>query len=227
MAQETFSEKLVKKSNSYYLKTKRARITRNEPRTRLTGNRLIFSGSLGLDYSGLDSNGKYVSFELKETHQGRLPMSGIRENQLDIMESEYSFGGRTFLLVYFHKFEEWFRLNWPEIKKVIDLGCRSIPIRYFRAFGSYIHCTDGFPLYLDPFVHKMREQLKVGFPDWMPKPPKKRPVEKSPSYDVTDMKERERRIKNAMTRGCKNAERKNIRVEIYKQIKLQEKFEEK
>jgi recombination protein U len=216
VARETRSERALKKSNHYYYKRGEAKVSKNDPHIRLFGKKAVFASSSGLDYSGVQKGGKHISFEVKETELLALPLSKIRMSQVDTMEKELGFGGVSFLLVLFKKKEEWYRLNFEQLKRLIDSPYGSIPLRFFRAFGYLIPSHLGFPEYLSPEAYPTSNLLKQDYPTWMPKPRPRRPVKPLPPIDHLDMDARKRRILNAMDRGCKNARRKEIEVERIK-----------
>lgn len=216
MARETRSERALKKSNLYYYKRGEAKISKNDPHLRFFGKKAVFASSSGLDYSGLLAGGKHLSFEVKETELLALPLSKIRMSQITTMEKESAFGGESFLLVMFKKVEEWYRLDYNVLKRILDSEFSSIPLRFFRAFGKLIPCHLGFPEYLSPESYPTSNILKKDFPTWMPKPRKRKPVKQVRINNPTDKEARKRRILNAIDRGCRNARRKEIEVEQIK-----------
>lgn len=213
VARETVSEKTLKKSNHYYYKRGMAHVTKNEPHLRIAKRRLMFSSSGGLDYSGIENGGKHISFELKETEKSVLPLGNIRMVQVDIMQRELKFGADAFLLVYFKKLNEWYRLNHEDLARVIDSPSASIPLRYFRAFGYMLPSHRGFPEYLSPEAHPTRNESKKDYPSWMPKARKRKPVTTITTPNPLDLDARRERIINAIGRGCKNARRKEIEID--------------
>ena len=218
---QTRSEGIVSSSNKFYRSTGQADVKKNDARVRFIRKegvtRALYAGSSGLDFSGVLRGGKYVSFELKETERDALPVSGIRETQLDTMEREWSMGCESFLLVLFTKVDEWYRLDWPDLKRVIDPGYGSIPSRYFRAFGMLVPSDKGFPEYLNPESYPTRNLLMSGYPSWMPQI-RSRSVAVVPmqKIDNRDLDSRRNRISAAMERGMKSAERRTQMVEIFR-----------
>jgi penicillin-binding protein-related factor A (putative recombinase) len=215
--QETESEKLVQLANRYYRRENLSRVKKNDPHMRFVrGQGVIFSGSSGLDFSGLKTNGQYISFEVKEIRGNSLPMQKIRTVQFDTMESESKLGADTFLLVFFSEHGEWYRLTWDNLDELLELGATSIPIRYFRAFGMSVPAPRGFPEYLSPESYPGKNGLKKDYPTWLPTTRRQRKIVRYAPVDHQDPEARKARIKKAMERGTKNALRKEEINQAYK-----------
>jgi penicillin-binding protein-related factor A (putative recombinase) len=214
---QTESEKLVQLANLYYRRENLARVKKNDPYMRFVrGQGVIFSSSSGLDFSGLKADGKYISFEVKEIQRDTLPMQQINTAQFDTMESESNLRAETFLLVFFSKHNEWYRLTWDNLDELLELGATSIPIRYFRAFGMTVPAPRGFPEYLAFESYPGRNSLRKDFPGWLPTKRRPRRVVKSPKIDHQDADARKKRIERAMQRGIRNAQIKEERDQAYK-----------
>jgi len=223
MAKETESESLVRISNLKYSKAGKGRIVKNDPEIRITNNRMFFSASRNLDYAGLLSDGNHIEFEVKQTQELSLPLRNLRMSQVEQMEVLKSLNATVFMLVYFESINEWYRLEWKDLDRMLQSNWGSIPLAYFRAFGYSIPNHEGWPDYLSPETHSLSSVLSKSFPHWMPKVRKKKPIVLIESPDHSDMDAREKRIINAIGRGIKNAGRKQQRVEVFKHQAIMDK----
>ena len=223
MAKETLSERLVRMACSGYLSSGRARIKKNDPYIRLIGGkerkRLIYSGSSGLDFSGVLKGGRHITFEVKETESMALPVDNIGTSQIDMMEREHGFGAEAFLLVLFKQNNQWYRLEYDGLKKVItDNDCRyaSIPLEYFRAFGRLVPNDDGTPDFLSPERHPAQASLEKTYPEWMSGHERRERTTPLTEKPYANNDERRARILGAIVAGIKNAEKRERMVELYK-----------
>jgi hypothetical protein len=168
-----------------------------------------------LDFQGcLAPSGQHIEFEVKETELQHLPVSNIRFSQIDQIEIMEKSGADTFLLVYFINEDEWYRLNAPELKLILDSEMRSIPLEYFRAYGFLVPNDHTWPDYLNPEAHPNANRLREHFR--FTKPQRKREVKPLPKIDHTDMESRKQRILKAMSRGVRSAEKKYQQVQFFK-----------
>lgn len=207
MARETLSEGLISTANNFYRKNKIAIIRKNEPMTRMINGRLIFSSSMGLDFTGYLKGGHHISFEVKETEKTFLPPQNIRGSQLIAMNNEEEMSIESFLVVLFKPLKEWYRIEARELIHVMKMDLSKIPVEYFQAFGKIIPTDNGWPDYLNPELHPMSNNLKKNMPEWIS--PKRRERKIKP-IDKPKQSRRER-IMDAMARGIKNAEKKQNR----------------
>jgi penicillin-binding protein-related factor A (putative recombinase) len=224
---QTHSEALVSLANRYYHRQGKCKIYKNDARIRQG----MFVASRGLDFSGVLEGGKYISFEVKETELDRLPIHNISIGQIDTMEREANMSENVFLLVCFrgknqknengHRVsdDEWYLLDWDNMRVVVDLNVTSIPKRYFQAFGMLVPSSKGYPEYLSPEAYPTRNSLREGFPDWIhvrkdvdvdaiPEPV-------SLSKEYLDPEKRRARIMKAMSRGVESAKRHEEKVQIF------------
>ena len=214
---QTESEKLVQLANLHYRKKNRARIKKNDPHMRFVrGQGVIFSSSSGLDFSGIKSDGHYVSFEVKETQRNSLHMQQISTVQLDTIEEETELKADTFLLVLFSKLNEWYRIGWYELNELLTFGATSIPLRYFRAFGMIVPAPRGFPEYLSAESYPTRNTLRKDFPEWLPTKRRQRKIVRSEPVNYRDPDLRKKRIDRAMERGIRSALEREERDQAYK-----------
>ena len=217
MAKETRSEALVRVANLHYERDNefRARIKKNDPAMRFTQQGLMFVASRGLDYDG-SVRGKHVEFEVKETGRNALPVTDIRDSQLDQMEALHGTGAETFLLVLFTAYEEWYRLEFEALQQVFTLKMRAIQKEYFQAFGYVVPAHDGWPHYLEPESHPLANQLRRDFVRPTPKE-RRQPARIVMSKNYLDPEQRKKRILAAMQLGVKNAEKKFQAVQVFKE----------
>lgn len=224
MAKETLSEKLVRAACAKYLASGIAKIKKNDPYIRIIKDdnkqsKMIYSGSSGLDFSGVMKGGQHISFEVKETENLALPIDSISTIQIDTIERELMFNADVFLLVMFKQKNQWYRLEHDYIKKVMndnDCGYASIPILYFRAFGMLVPNDDETPDFLRPEYHPARKTLAATYPTWMAGHERKqRAVQTLHPYRSEE--ERRLRIAKAVGIGIDNAKKKERKIEIYKQ----------
>ncbi len=215
MAKETLSEKMVKIACRKYERNGKLQVSKVDPGMRFTKQGAIFEQSRGLDFSGLMSCGKHIEFEVKETRKNLMPVGDIRESQLQKLEDLRRMNAETFLLIYFSARKEWYRVEPRDLINVIDMGHRSIPIAYLRAFGFLIPCDNGYPEFLSPESHPYCNTLKSSYPSWMPKIRKAKEVAQTPKINHLDSDARKKRILNAMDRGIKNAKRKKEQTKIF------------
>lgn len=220
MAKETISEKLVRSKCNEYQTSGIAKIKKNDPYIRLIDGKLIYSGSSGLDFSGIVKGGRYISFEVKETDNMSLPFDNISTTQVDTIEKEQRYGADSFLLVMFKKINQWYRLDYENLVKVMtDNDCKyaSIPIQFFQAFGFLVPNDDGMPDFLHPERHPKHSMLTKLYPAFMigheRREHQKQQLELTPI--ITD-EDRKKRIMTAVVQGIKNAEKKEHQVKIYK-----------
>ena len=224
----TISEKLISEANKYYLRKRIATIRKNDPKRTQKG---LFTSSTGLDFSGLMLGGAYVSFEVKETEHSYLLIDNIRFSQLNTMKRESEFGSDPFLIVFFKKKDEWYRLDYSLLEKVLEEYSK-IPIRYFRAFGKLIPINQEFhlglqprfPDYLNCESHPRSNELKKDFPTWMPKQIRKQVEKKRETIEqekigkiYLDPDKRKKRIMAAVERGITSAKRREEAVGVFKE----------
>lgn len=222
MAHETVSEKLVRIANSYYRKNKIADIEKTDAKMRLVGGsvkRVIFSGSTGLDFVG-NCGGKYLSFEVKETQRDALPIDSIKLSQISKMEKIKEFGGTAFLLCYFSETKEWFAIGHTDINHAIELNASCLQREYFIAFGRSVPSIShnefsAFPDFLHQEAHPLRDAMRQSFPAWLRYRRDPKPVEQLPNQKITIESYKER-VRAALIRGEKSAERREQKVQIFK-----------
>lgn len=83
------------------------------------------------DYYGV-YKGKYFSFEAKSTKLNSLPIANIKEHQINYLLDVKKFGGTSFFIICFQKFDEYF-IIFPEL--INNLPNRSLSIQRARENG--------------------------------------------------------------------------------------------
>jgi hypothetical protein len=146
-----------------------------------------------------------------------LPIDNINTTQVDTMERELKFDADVFLLVMFKKINQWYRLDYEYLKKIMcdnDCGYASIPLQYFRAFGHLVPNDDGIPDFLCIERHPEQKTLVETYPSWMAGHERhKREVLEIKPY--RDENERKSRIKEAVIAGIKKAQIKSQQIKIW------------
>ena len=217
---QTYSESLVSLANKYYHRQGKCKIYKNDAHIRQG----MFVASRGLDFSGVLEGGQYISFEVKETELNHLPIHNISMGQIDTIENEAHMSENVFLLVCFKSKikgqDEWFLLDWDNLRVLVDLEATSIPKRYFQAFGMLIPSSKGYPEYLSPEAYPTRNSLRDGFPDWIHVRGQKdfyetKPEQVSMIKEYLDPDKRRARIMKAMTKGIENAEKHEKTVQVF------------
>ena len=202
------SEYLVEDANAHYLHTNEAKVKKCDARIRMVNGQVFHASSTGLDYAGLLYGGKHLEFEVKETIEQSLHTNNIRISQIDRMRDLDLTGAETFLLVYFSKLNEWYKIYFRHLEKVLSYS--SIPVEYFRAFGYIVDNTHSYPEYLKHRDHDDKQKLQNKYPSYMPsfKQSRERKVVTEPPRDYTDTNKTKQRILEAIEKGCKNAQKK-------------------
>jgi recombination protein U len=217
MSRETYSEKMVRIAAAFYKKNKIADIEKVDAKMRIIGSgkikRIIFSSSSGLDFVG-NFQGKYISFEVKETENDDLHIDKINPEQISKMQKIREFGGISFLLCLFKKTGEWFSIGPHEICNAIEINAAYLQKEFFISFGKSVPCIK-FPDFLNNEKHPLHEVYGKTFPSWI----KYRRERVAPNpypaigHDIDSYKER---VRNALTRGIKSAEGRERKVQIFK-----------
>lgn len=207
------SERLVEEMNDYYTKQNVAKIKKIDARIRIAKGQVIYGSSVGLDYGGLLWGGKHVEFEVKETAKSTLPIANIRISQIDRIETLQEMGSETFMLVFFSQLNDWYKIYIPELRPALEYN--SIPVEYFRGFGSVVQLIGTLPDYLCSVHperhHPDRDVYQKLFPNYMPKKSTVKVVSENIPEDRIDYANKavmKDRIRMAINRGCQNAKDK-------------------
>ncbi len=109
-------ERLIDRSNDYYLKAGVARIDKAATPVKVTSitddGRIAegyFEKKSTVDYYGI-AQGVYISFDAKQTAQKSFPLKNIHEHQIQYMMDVSRHGGVVFLIVEFTKTQSYYLL---------------------------------------------------------------------------------------------------------------------
>lgn len=136
-------ERLIDKSNKEYLfgtglmKNYIASVHKiPTPVTILKKNKNLLTGfnTRGefVDYVGTMIGGFSIAFDAKETKGKSLPLANIHESQYKFLSTWYSLGAVTFLVVHFTDLDEYYRIDFKELREAWNnkesgkRGCKSI-----------------------------------------------------------------------------------------------------
>lgn len=95
-----------------------------------------------VDFVGI-AKGKMIAFDTKNTNAESIPFNNIKEHQEDYLLKVDELGGKAFLLIYFAKHKELYRLDikeYMDIKESLDR--KSIPYAYFRDMKDSVKSSD-------------------------------------------------------------------------------------
>ncbi|ASP28568.1 Holliday junction-specific endonuclease [Spiroplasma corruscae] len=92
------------------------------------------------DYVGI-FNGIYIEFEAKETEKKYFPLQNIKPNQVKKLNKINEHKGISFVLIYFHIFNEIFLMPSIHIK---EFKVKKIPYEYFCSNYQKINFENGF-----------------------------------------------------------------------------------
>ncbi len=108
-------------------------------------NKNIFKCSIykksTIDYYGIYKN-KFIVFEAKETEKEYFSIYNIKEHQINYLKKINNMGGIGFFVLYFHKFNLFFKIKPDYIKNKMD-------INYLKEKGTIIKLS--YPLKLEIF----------------------------------------------------------------------------
>ena len=100
------------------------------------------------DYYGV-YKGKFIAFEAKSTKLNSLPLANIKDHQIKYLLDVQKMGGKTFFIICFQKFDEYFIV---QTETIINLEKKSLSIDVARKEGIQIELI--YPGIID-FVEKI------------------------------------------------------------------------
>lgn len=147
-------EEMIEISNNYYLNANIATINKvptNVKVLKTVDNYHIIDGyfqeSKFLDFVGA-FKGKYLEFDAKETaSHTSFPMSNIKRYQIERIRTVLSFGGISFLIIYFKARNEIFLVDGNLIIKAYDDNEKSI--EYGKIKETSILIKEGYLVPVD------------------------------------------------------------------------------
>ena len=148
-------ESALNKQNLILRKKDEALIVKKEVPLQVTERGIVATMST-VDYTGLVKGGKFIAFEAKETQsKTSIPLSNIKQHQLNYLELVKSLGGIVFFVIHFKKVsEEIYIVPITLISRYFyNENRKSIPISEFKDewktnINDYL--TKGLELYGDP-----------------------------------------------------------------------------
>ena len=103
-----------------------------------------------VDYVGTMIGGFSLAFDAKETKQKSLPLANIHESQYKFLSTWYSLGAITFLVVHFSELDEYYRIDFKELRdawnNALEGGRKSIPASSLK---NRIIVKDGILHYME------------------------------------------------------------------------------
>ncbi|AOG60217.1 Holliday junction-specific endonuclease [Spiroplasma helicoides] len=102
------------------------------------------------DYIGI-YKGSYLEFEAKETSLDHFSFSNIKQNQIDKLNQIKELMGISFLIIYFHKYNEFFGISLEEVK---NYKSKKIPYSWFKEFGYKLE-FDKIHLNIVPYINHL------------------------------------------------------------------------
>lgn len=141
-------EEWVMYANNGYLNKGIARIDKIPTPTVVNPNKgyAYYKSKSTVDFIGFINNGPGIAFDCKETGLSRLPLKLVHQHQIDYLKDIHNLGHKAFILVYFTKQQEAYRLSFIELeKKWLDWkanpgvrGKGSIIIEDFKFSGARV-----------------------------------------------------------------------------------------
>ena len=114
-------ERLVEKTNNFYKKMGMALVqkvptpTKNIGRERNGMPKLVYQKGEWVDFLGL-WNGKSITFDTKEIKLESFPFAKLHDHQYEFMKDFNRFGGKSFLIIHFTKYDEYFLVPFEILK---------------------------------------------------------------------------------------------------------------
>ncbi|MCI2896241.1 Holliday junction resolvase RecU [Staphylococcus hominis] len=98
-------------------------------------NKAYYKSKGTVDFKGLDKEGRFIAFDTKNTNGTSLPLSNIKQHQVDYLQEIKAMNGSAFFLIYFSKYKELYRLDIATYLSAIKvLDRKSIPYSFFDEF---------------------------------------------------------------------------------------------
>lgn len=102
-------------------------------------NKAYYKSKGTVDFTGLDKEGRFIAFDTKNTNGTSLPLSNIKQHQVDYLQEVKAMNGSAFFLIYFSKYKELYRLDIATYLSAIKiLDRKSIPYSFFNEFEPII-----------------------------------------------------------------------------------------
>ncbi|MEA4115308.1 Holliday junction resolvase RecU [Mycoplasma sp. 744] len=132
-------ETILNNTINYYFKNKLAIIEKKTLPIKFNSinkNKDIIGGHLfaksTVDYTGC-YNGLFVAFEAKSTNKLYLPKTNIKKHQIQYLDIINANGGKSFFIIFFSKIEEFYFIEFKQIKEYLD---KSIHYKIIKKQGK-------------------------------------------------------------------------------------------
>lgn len=111
-------EQIIEIANSQYRNKQIACINKVPTPTKILSNgKGFYSQKSTVDFAGTVIGGKFVCFDAKQTNQlNRFPLENIHDHQMEYMQEITWLGGIAFIIIYFKKLDEFYRLDFQYLK---------------------------------------------------------------------------------------------------------------
>lgn len=131
-----YTEALVNKTIDWYKENKIAIFRKSfVPIAFQEDANFFISGTADIDYYGI-YQGKYISFEVKETSKNYFLISNIKKHQIETLKEIFFHKGISFLLLNFLNGEnEIWIIFYSQIKKLIEKKIKQIKMSDVSKYG--------------------------------------------------------------------------------------------
>ncbi|WJP97083.1 Holliday junction resolvase RecU [Macrococcus bovicus] len=86
-----------------------------------------------VDFVGTLKGGRSIAFDTKQCKAPRMPLTNIKQHQIDYLTKVHELGGEAFLLILFTTENELYKLDISQLNVLgKELTRQSIPLQWFR-----------------------------------------------------------------------------------------------
>lgn len=131
-------EKVINNTNKMYAHRNIALISNIATPTKVVrkGDNLIgakYIEKSTVDFTGLTENGQFIAFDTKECQQTSFSFASVKSHQVEYLKKVKDLNGIAFILIYFRKVNELYRIDIDEFLDLMNnLDRKSIPFTYFK-----------------------------------------------------------------------------------------------
>ncbi len=101
-------EDLLSYVHKIYSRSGRARIDKITVPVRKIGGKMFHSAKSTVDFTGVIDGGRFIAFDAKQTKNDRLPMSMLKQHQIDYLREINRRKGLGFFFVWFERTDQMF-----------------------------------------------------------------------------------------------------------------------
>ncbi len=132
-------EEILEVSNKQYRHRRLAYVNKMPTPTKVLSNgKGFYSQKSTVDFVGTVLEGKFICFDAKQTNEiNKFPLTNIHSHQVEYMQEVTWLGGIAFIIVYFAKLDEFYRLDFQYLK---DYWNEYQLHKGKRGFGSIPKC---------------------------------------------------------------------------------------